>query len=327
MVLAAGLGTRMKPLSSVLPKPALPVANRPLICHLLDHLVAHGVTFVVINTHHLKGELEKAVANHAPSGLDVTFSHESTILGTAGGLKKAARHFKKETFYLVNSDSLTDADLSGAAAAHAATGRTATMVTMKHDPAAGYRPVGVVEAGGKTARVAAIAGKRWGREELSQRTFTGVHVLEPGILDLIEPGVPCDINADVYPWLLDEQPEAVGAWLHEGWWFEAGGPSRYLDLNLEMLERTGRTAVVGPGFFIDEEAVVTRSSIGARARLARGAVVEDSVIWDDVTVGEGVSLRRCIVTSGVDVPLMPLDRMVVTQDASGHVAMKPLESS
>ena len=104
----------MNPHSSLLPNPALPVANRPLICHLLDHLVSHGVTFVVINTHHLPAELRDAVTGHAPAGLDVTFSHESTILGTAGGLKKAARHFKKEPFYLVNSDSLTDADLTAA---------------------------------------------------------------------------------------------------------------------------------------------------------------------------------------------------------------------
>ena len=327
MVLAAGLGTRMRPLTSLLPKPALPVMNRPMIAHLLDHLAAHGVTSVVVNLHHLPDEMERAVSRHLPSGMDVTFSREGTILGTAGGLKKAGRHFKGGTFYLVNSDSLTDVDLTAAAEAHAASGRAATLVTKRHEPSSGYRPIGVAPGKSATSRVTAIGGKSWGAEEPVPRTFTGIHLLEPGVLARIPPGIACDINSDVYPWLLDQDAEAVGAWLHEGWWFEAGGPARYLELNREMLARTGRDAVVGPGFFIDEEAVITRSVIGARARLARGVVVEDSVIWDDVTVGEGVSLSRCIVTGGVEVPLRSLERSVVTQELGGTPVVTPLEPS
>lgn len=325
MVLAAGLGTRMRPLSSLAPKPALPVINRPLISHCLDHLASHGVRLAVINTHHQPEQLEEAVGRHLSDLLEVKFSRESTILGTAGGLRKAAKQFRDGTFLLVNSDSLTDANLTEAAAAHAASGRAATMVVLPHEPGSGYRPVGVVEGGGcSTARVASLAGKRWGREDLVLRTFTGVHVLEPRVLDAIPPGTECDIIADVYPWLLDEDPESVGAWLHEGWWFEAGVPARYLELNLEMLSRSGRGAVVGPRFFIDEEAQVSRSVIGARARLARGCQVDECVLWDDVTVGEGVSLRRCIVANGVEVPLMSLAETIVMQDAGGALRMERL---
>jgi NDP-sugar pyrophosphorylase family protein len=323
MVLAAGLGTRMKPLSSLLPKPALPVVNRPLIVHCLEHLASHGVTFAVINTHHLADQLEQAVSRHLPEGLEVKFSRENAILGTAGGLKKAAREFRHDTFYLVNSDSLTDADLTSAAAAHAASGRAATMVVMPHEPGSGYRPVEVVGDDSRpTQRVSGIAGRRWGGGDLAPRTFIGIHLLEPSVLDSIPADAPCDINAEVYPRMLDKDPEAVGAWLHAGWWFEAGGPERYLDLNLQMLARSGRGAVVGPGFFIDEEAHVERSIIGARARLERKAVVEDCVIWDDVVVGEEVSLRRCIVTSGVTLPpLSPLtlERAIVMPGEDGGI--------
>jgi mannose-1-phosphate guanylyltransferase len=324
MVLAAGLGARMKPLSSLRPKPALPALNRPLIAHCLAHLSRHGVTEVVVNTHHLPQALQEAVERHLPVGMVVTFSHERSILGTAGGLKKAGRQFEGGTFYLVNSDSLTDADLGAAAAAHAASGRAATMIVIPHDPRSGYRPVGVAPSDSETSRVASIAGRQWGAQELRQRTFTGVHVLEPRVLDAIPSGNACDINADIYPWLLDEDAESVGAWLHDGWWSEAGSPARYLELNLELLARSGRGAVVGPGFFIDEEARVERAVIGERARLARGCSVERSVVWDDVTVGEGVALRGCIVTSGVDVPLMSLTDTIVMQDAGGEVALSPL---
>ena len=334
MVLAAGLGIRMKPLSTLIPKPALPVLNRPIIAHLLEHLSSHGVTRVVVNLHHRSEEMEQAVTRHLPAGLDVTFSREGTILGTAGGLKKAGRHFLEGAFYLVNSDSLTGADLTAAATDHAASGRAATLITMRHDPSSGYRAIGVAQGGVaqggvapgglSTARVTAVGGRRWGGGEPELRTFTGVHVLEPRVLEEIPSGVPCDINTDVYPWLLDQDEDAVGAWRHDGWWFEAGSPARYLELNLEMLASTGRDAVVGPGFFIDEEASVTRSVIGAGARLARGSVVEDSVIWDNVTVGEGVALRRCIVTSGVQVPLTSLARTIVIQDPGGLPRMEPL---
>lgn len=326
MVLAAGLGIRMRPLTARTPKPALPVLNRPLIAHVLEHLAAHGVTFAVVNSHHMPERIEEAVMRARPAALEVRFSRESAILGTAGGLKKAENYFEGETFYLVNSDSLTDADLTAAAAAHAASGRAATLVVRTHDPAGGYRPVGVAALGGPAARLLGIAGRRWGREDVLQRTFTGIHVMEPSVLEAIPPATACDINADIYPWLLDENPEAVGTWLHEGWWFEAGGPARYLELNLEMLARSGRDAVMGPGYRIDPEARVSRSVIGSRVRLARGAVVEDCVLWDDVTVGEGVALARCVVTDGVDVPLIPLAETILMREENGDLLMRPLRA-
>ena len=119
MVLAAGLGIRMRPLTALAPKPVLPVLDRPLIAHVLEHLVAHGVSFAIINSHHMPERIEEAVMSSKPASLEVGFSRESAILGTAGGLKKAAKHFEGAPFYLVNSDSLTDADLTSAAAAHA----------------------------------------------------------------------------------------------------------------------------------------------------------------------------------------------------------------
>jgi mannose-1-phosphate guanylyltransferase len=342
MVLAAGLGLRMRPLTTLLPKPALAVLNRPLIAHALDHLASHGVTMVVVNSHLMPETLEQTVLRWAPKGLEVKFSRERTILGTAGGLKKAARHFAKETFYLVNSDSLTDADLTAAAAAHAASGRLATLVVRRHDAASGYRPVlvarepsapavqpGSGEGRSAVARVQGIAGRTWwqgspGGDASEPRTFTGIHVLEPEVLDAIRPSVASDINADVYPRLLDENPDAVGAWLHEGWWFEAGDPSRYLELNLELLSRSRRDAVVGPGFFIDEEARVERAVIGSRSRLERGTTVQDCVLWDDVVVPEGIALQGCIVTDGIRIPGSMSD-VIVMKDEEGEIQATPLK--
>ncbi len=300
MILAAGLGTRMAPLTKLRPKPSLPVTNRPMIGHLLEHLYSQGVTFAVINTHALADQMERAARSAAPAGMELVFSHEPEILGTAGGLRKAAEHFGAEPLYLVNADSLTDVDLAAAWAAHADSARLATMIVTTHQPGSGYRPIAVAGAE-PTGRVCRLAGRKWGDLEGWPRTFTGVHILEPSILSSIPEG-PCDINADVYPRLLDEDQEAVGAWLHSGWWFEAGSPARYLELNMQILERSGSRTLAAPGSRVDPDAQVARSIIGAGARIERGSQVVDCVVWDGAVVGEEVSLRRCIVSGRTPAP-------------------------
>ncbi len=331
MVLAAGLGTRMRPLTTLAPKPILPVANRPLLGHVLEHLASHGVTLAVVNAHHMPEALEESARRSAPASMEVVVSRERRILGTAGGLRKAAAHFRSETFYLVNGDSLTDADLTGAARAHAASGRAATMIVRPHDPAAGYRPVKVVRGGRSPGRVCGMAGRRWGRGPSRPYTFTGIHVIEPSVLRRIPAGVS-DIVADVYTSLLDEDGDAVGAWVHRGWWFEAGSPERYLELNLALLRRRGRRVVVAPGFFVDEEAQLDRCALGVGARIERGARLADCVLWDGVHVREGVNLRRCVVTSGVDLPPSGSwrDRILMSDGGGGvveHPLRKPAVSS
>jgi NDP-sugar pyrophosphorylase family protein len=325
MVLAAGLGTRMQPLTRLRPKPALPVLNRPLLAHVLDHLASHGVTRAVVNTHSLPEILEQAVTRWTPDGMEISFSREKEILGTAGGLGKAAEHFRQGPFYLVNSDSLSDVDLGLAAEAHRVSRRKATLVVRPHDPAEGYRPVEVDSQAGAAPRVTGIAGRRWGRPG-EPRTFTGVHVIEPEVLESIPAGRPSDINAEVYPALLEADPESVGAWLHPGWWFEAGSPSRYLQLNMEMLQRSGRRSVFGPGFFVDEDARVDRAVVGEGSHLLAGAAVSGSVLWENVTVGERTTVHGCVITDGLFLPPGGEWRnAILMPDENGGVAAHPLE--
>ena len=327
MVLAAGLGTRMAPLSTLLPKPALPVLNRPLIAHTLMRLNAHGVTHAVVNAHHIPDRLKQAVETWAPDGLAVTWSHEPKILGTAGGLRRAARHFPDAPIYMVNSDCLSDVDFTAAAEAHAASGRQATMVVRPWKKGSLYRPVltGTLKRNG-TARLTGIGARRWGRAAAVPRIFTGVHVLAPEVIEAIPRGIACDINADVYPRLIDEDADAVGTWLHKGWWLEAGTPRAYLDLNLKMLARDGRSAIVGPGFFIDEDARVTRSVLGDQVRLERDVVVEESVVWSGVTAGPGVVVRRCVIADGIDLPDgTSFEGSIVMKGKDGTIAVEPIE--
>jgi len=325
MVLAAGLGTRMAPLSKLRPKPALPVLNRPLIAHTLERLAAAGVTHVVINTHHLPDRLKEAVEGWIPEGLDVAWSHEPKILGTAGGLRKAARHFPDAPIYMVNSDCISDIDFAATAAAHVVSGRLATMVVVPHEEGSPYRPVltGAMHRDG-TARVTGIAKRRWGSGTAMPRTFTGVHVLSPEVIDAIPAGVACDINADIYPKLIDKNADAVGSWLHPGYWLEAGTPAAYLDMNLQMLARDGRSAIVGPGFFIDEDASVERAVLGARAKLERDVVVKESVVWGGFTAGPGVVLSRCVVVEDLELPEGTFERCILMKSEDGTLTTEAL---
>ena len=127
MVLAAGLGLRMRPLTLLRAKPALPVLNRPLIHWTLELLRRHGVTDVVVNLHHLPGTVRRAVGDGSTLGLRVSYSYERRILGTAGGPRKVRRFFGDEPFLLVNGDVLFDFDLSDLVRRHAASGARATL--------------------------------------------------------------------------------------------------------------------------------------------------------------------------------------------------------
>lgn len=326
MVLAAGMGTRMQPLTSFRPKPTLPVLNRPLIAHVLESLFEQGIVQAVINAHYLPEILEREVRRWLPPGMKVAFSRERSILGTAGGLRKVARHFRGGTFLLVNSDSLSDFDLGAAAAAHEESGRLATLVVRVHEPEAGYRPVKVASSKAEASRLTGIAGRSWSGDDGKMRTFIGIHLMEPALLDSIPASGACDINADIYPGLLDRDPDAVGAWLHEGWWFEAGSPSRYLELNMQMLDRMGRESVVGPEFFIDDDAKLGHSVLGRGARLDAGADARHSVLWDNVTVGRGASLRHCIVADGVEIgPGTEWAHCIISKSADGGLDRTPLE--
>jgi NDP-sugar pyrophosphorylase family protein len=152
-----------------------------------------------------------------------------------------------------------------------------------------------------------------------------VHVIAPQVIEAIPKGAVCDINADIYPRLIDADADAVGTWLHEGWWCEAGTPRAYLDLNLTMLARDGRSAIVGPGFFIDEDARVTDAVLGDHVRLERNVVVERSVVWGGATAGPGAVIRRCVVAGAVDLPGgASFEESIIMRGEDGAIDVAPL---
>ena len=327
MVLAAGLGERMWPLTEDRAKPSLPLLNRPIIAHTLEHLVRHGVKEAVINLHHQPESIRGIVGDGSRLGLRVQYSEEPIILGTGGGLKKAEPLLRGAGgFFMVNSDSLSDCDLTAALKKHRECGALATMVLTPLDPKAAYSAVEMDDRD----RILRIAGKPPGEPApgAGRYFFSGIHVLEPEIFDAIPAG-KSDINRDVYPPLL-AAGKAVRGYVHSGFWKELGNPRLYLEGALAVL-KGGRDASIGPlraldGIYLDRVSVpadlsleppvlIGRGStiggkcaltggvvLGRQAKLGKGCSLRSTLVWDGARIGDGTTLSECIVTSGVFVP-------------------------
>ena len=316
MVLAAGLGERMLPLTLTVPKPAIPVLGRPLILEILRRLARHGASSVAVNLHHLPARLRSTLAETPSVGVErLHVSPEERILGTAGGLRHAGRFLRGNGTILVrNSDFLDDVDLLQAAVAHRASGCPATLVLIPSRP--GYSVV-EVDADG---RVLSLAGapatdpKNVARRSL----FTGLQFIEEEVLDLIPSHGASDIVRDVYRRLAAEG--RLASYHHTGRWFDFGSPLDFLENSLGLLDlrpevrdailetdpirNVGRaTVALGPGADLHNGVEIRgRSAIGLAALVGEGSVIEDSVILEEAWIGPGSRLRRVIVGPGTEIP-------------------------
>jgi mannose-1-phosphate guanylyltransferase len=329
MVLCAGLGTRLRPLTLSVAKPAVPVCGVPLVRWSLALLAGAGVRRAVVNVHHLP-EGMAAVAGEAARalGLELAVSREPVIAGTGGALREALPHLAgAEAILLVNGDVLFDVDLAAAVRDHRASGALATMVLLPMPPGTRYAAV-EMDGGGAVRRIAGAFGP--GGEGLSPWHFSGVHVLSPALLDRIaEAPFERDINRHVYPPLMASG--AVRGRVVEGYWNDLGTPARYLDATFDVLSgrvpparfpgadpfagtrevapgvRAAQSArvdasarllgpsLVGEGAVIGAGATIgPRAVIGAGARIASGAAVREAIVWEGTALAPGEEVVRAI---------------------------------
>lgn len=294
MILAAGFGTRLRPLTAATPKPLLPVANRPMIEYVLTCLREGGVDEVVVNTHHLAETMEDGLRAVDTGGLAVHVSRERRILGTAGGPKKAAPFLEDGTFILANGDFLIDIDLGRVIAFHRSRGAAATMV-LRDDPAGGI----YTDGEGRIRRFLEGAG-----EGLRQTGFTGIHVLEPDVFKVIPRNTPWEINRQAYPEMKKRGWPLFG-YIHEGYWREAGNPADYILANSEVIAgRAGRLSP-GPGELNPAGAQNMRPPVlaGEGTVIAPDANVGPNVVLGPQSVVEaGAALSNAVVLEGAAVP-------------------------
>jgi NDP-sugar pyrophosphorylase family protein len=312
MVLAAGLGMRMRPLSDLLAKPALPVLNRPLLQRTLELLARHGVREVVVNTHHLPGTIERAVGGGRPFGLRLRFSREPVILGNGGGPRRVREFFGRGPALLVNGDSVFDFDLTGLLRRHRESGAAATLALKPNPDPRRYGPV-VTGPGGWIRSLRRLPRPARGVVSL----FTGVQILDPALLERLPEG-RSDIVTDLYGPLLAEGVRLLGLRVR-GPWLDFGSPEFYLRSQLRLLARAaGRTrhgSLVHPAARVERTALVRRTVVGEGSVIEPGASVAGSVLWPGAWIGDSARISGCIVTSGARVgPGERLTRSIVLED-------------
>jgi len=295
MILAAGLGTRMRPLTLLKAKPALPVMNRPLLHWTLELLARSGVTEVMINTHYLPATVKEAVGDGRKFGLRATYSHEPKILGTGGGPRKVRSFFGDEPFILVNGDMVFDFDLRDLVRRHEKAQARATLALRPNPDPRRYSAVRT-RKDGRVTSLAGLPRKTRGMASL----FTGIHVLDPALLDRLPRG-ESDTVRDLYAHLVDEGEIVLGVRVR-GKWFDIGSPPLYLASQRALLAAGFGDAKGGVLIHSDAEvhrtARVTRSVIGAGSVIGARARVTGSILWDGVTVGDGARVADSILATG-----------------------------
>ena len=303
LVLTAGLATRLRPLSFVRAKAALPVAGDPLVCRILRSLAAAGVRDAVLNLHHLPHTITRAVGDGSRLGLRVRYSWEVPVLGSAGGPKRAlpllfdegVRPGAPQPFLIVNGDTLSDVDIASVVADHRAHRALVTMAVVPNTEPEKYGGVAVDGDGSVRGFV------RRGSREPSYHFF-GVQVADASAFATVPDDVPYETVAMLYPALIAAQPGSVRAFRCAAEYLDIGTPADYLRSSLSLASR--------------EEG----SLAGQRCRIAVSARVEQSVLWDDVVVEDGAFLRDCVVTDGSVVPGDTSWHGVTIRRADGELA-------
>lgn len=288
MLVTAGFGTRLAPLTDLLPKPAVPIGNRPVAWYGLDVLARAGIREVVLNTHHLARELEREVRACAPSELDLRFVHEPQILGTGGGVKNAWSPEPDEIFVVMNGKLLFAPDLAGAAALHAASGAFATMIVKwvaEGDPTA---VVHVDEA----LHVRSLPGSQSAPSvPLRRCMYTGVSLLSAAAhRELPDDG--CLIRDGYARWI--ERGARVLAYVDVAEFRDVGmSRAHYLEANVALASRKAHWPGIEPAETIglcdasanvDPSARIEHCAIGARAQIAPGSELARCVVWPDARV-------------------------------------------
>jgi mannose-1-phosphate guanylyltransferase len=317
LILAGGEGTRLRPLTSTVPKPVVPLVDRPFIVYMLDWLRGHGVDDVIMSCGHLASGVRDVLGDGAAHGLRLRYVEEPRPLGTGGALKHAEA-LLDERFLMLNGDVLTDIDVTAQLAQHEATGARATLGLYPVEDPSAYGLVRTDAGGAVTGFVEKPAPDQIDTHNIS----AGAYVLERSVLELLEPGQPASIERDVFPRLVGE-----GLYGHvaRGYWMDIGTPERYLQATYDILEGTVATEVgarlgdafmcvedgtssagrIVPAALVESGCTIGRDAhVGGRVVLQHdvsvgaGTTVEGSVLMRGASVGEGCTLRACLVGPG-----------------------------
>jgi mannose-1-phosphate guanylyltransferase / phosphomannomutase len=309
VIMAGGEGSRLRPLTSNVPKPMLPVANRPLMEHIIELLRRHGITDVVATVQFLSSVIRNYFGDGSDLGVSLSYATEEVPLGTAGSVL-AAQDLLSGTFVVVSGDALTDLDISEVVRFHREREAAATLVLKRmSDPL----EFGIVMTGddGKIERF--LEKPSWG-QVFSDTINTGIYVLEPDIFDLIPPDQPYDFSSELFPMMLDKGLPLYG-FVTDAYWTDVGNTEAYLQAQQDALGGKVRINIPGfelrPSVWVGEDVEIDptarlegplligdNSNVGPGARVGPNAVVgANTIVGDDAVIANGVLMDRARVGS------------------------------
>ena len=285
MILAAGFGTRLWPLTIERTKPAIPFLNRPLIAFTIDYLKQFGITEIIVNLHHEPDSVREQIGDGSAYGVKITYSvEEPEILGTAGALDNVRALLSQETFIVINGKIITNLDLGAALKTHRKQNPIATLVLKPNPKCEKFSQIIVDEAGNYQGFGKFPEPLTDHRSPTTPLMFVGIHILEPEIFAYIPRGIFSDSIRDVYPKAM-EAGKKIAAHVGAGDWYELSTLARYLEISLEFMRREGM------GFTADQGSEINSS-----------ASVKDSILWRNVKISSGAKINQCIIADGVQIP-------------------------
>lgn len=288
LVLTAGLATRLRPLSLLRAKGALPVAGMPLAARVIAWLAAHGIREIVLNLHHRPETLTRVIGDGSDLGVRVRYSWENPVLGSAGGPRHALPLLDGRHILIVNGDTLTNVDLDAMLQAHERAGALVTMALIPNPRPDHYG--GVLLQGD---RVAAFTPRD---PEGDNYHFIGVQIAQASVFESLPDNQPAETVRELYPRLMREQPGSVRGFVSDASFDDIGTPRDYFETALALGEREGLGDVqIGPGTTIDAGAVVARSILWDGCSIDAGAALSECIVADAVHVPAGIQLVRSIV--------------------------------
>ena len=305
--MAAGLGTRLRPLTYEVPKPLVPVANRPIMEHILRLLPRHGFSDVIANLHWFPDTIRNRFGDGSGTGIELTYSYEEELMGTAGGVRNVSSFFGDEPFLVMAADALTDIDLAALRAAHDANGGIATLAVKR---VANVSEFGVVIAG-SDGRIQGFQEKPDPAEALSDLASCMIYILEPEIFDYFPDKHSVDFALDVFPTLLESD---VPFHVHviDAYWNDVGSLPEYVEGNLDALD--GAVSVEVGGTMLDARGGEEARDAGEPGVLGPvlvgdGCEIDDTarldgplVIGDGCSVGAGAFVKQSVLLPRSRVP-------------------------
>lgn len=307
MIMAAGVGSRLMPMTRDIPKPMVPMANRPLMVDNIELLKGHGFDRIIANLHYHADAIADYFGDGQGWGVELHYSREEQLWGTAGGVKRC-QWFLDDTFVIVSGDALTDIDLAGLVEAHRQKGALATIALKEVEDVQNF---GIVITG-EDGRIQSFQEKPSPEEAMSRVANTGIYVFEPEIFELIPPHQFYDFGKELFPLLVAQGAPFYGVTVN-GYWCDVGSIETYRQAHADILNGRVRVKTEGtihPGAGGARVLLGEGVELGARVRFGGSVVIgpgchigdavmiSDSVVWHDTSIGSQACLEGAVIGSG-----------------------------